>query len=77
MKSRCVHGKLEDILFFKMGYSKTAEPALKFAKKLSEETGYELLMLWDQETWFDECGHAEIWREFSKKSAWKIRLEMA
>ena len=35
-----------------MGYSKTAEPALEFAKKLSEETGYELLMLWDQETWF-------------------------
>lgn len=40
------------ILFFKMGYSKTAEPALEFAKKLSQETGYELLMLWDQETWF-------------------------
>ena len=44
--------KKDYILFFKMGYSKTAEPALKFAKKLSEETGYELLMLWDQETWF-------------------------
>lgn len=40
------------ILFFKMGYSKTADPALEFAKKLSEKTGYELLMLWDQETWF-------------------------
>ena len=44
--------KKDYILFFKMGYSKTAEPALEFAKKLSEETGYELLMLWDQETWF-------------------------
>lgn len=40
------------ILFFKMGYSKTADPALEFARKLSEKTGYELLMLWDQETWF-------------------------
>ena len=44
--------KKDYILFFKMGYSKTAEPALKFAKELSKETGYELLMLWDQETWF-------------------------
>lgn len=44
--------KKDYILFFKMGYSKTAEPALEFAKKLSKETGYELLMLWDQETWF-------------------------
>ncbi len=44
--------KKDYILFFKMGYSKTAEPALEFAKKLSEETGDELLMLWDQETWF-------------------------
>lgn len=44
--------KKDYILFFKMGYSKTAEPALRFAKKLSKETGYELLMLWDQETWF-------------------------
>lgn len=44
--------KKDYILFFKMGYSKTAEPALEFAKKLSQETGYELLMLWDQETWF-------------------------
>lgn len=40
------------ILFFKMGYSKTADPALEYAKKLSEKTGYELLMLWDQEIWF-------------------------
>lgn len=40
------------ILFFKMGYSKTADPALEFAKKLSKKTGYKLLMLWDQETWF-------------------------
>lgn len=44
--------KKDYILYFKMGYSKTAEPALEFAKKLSKETGYELLMLWDQETWF-------------------------
>lgn len=44
--------KKDYILFFKMGYSKTADPALEFAKKLSEKTGYELLMLWDQETWF-------------------------
>lgn len=40
------------ILFFKMGYSKTADPALEFAKKLSIKFGYELFMLWDQETWF-------------------------
>ena len=45
--------KKDYILFFKMGYSKTAEPALEFAKELSKETGYELLMLWDQETWFE------------------------
>lgn len=44
--------KKDYILFFKMGYSKTAEPALEFAKKLSKKTGCELLMLWDQETWF-------------------------
>lgn len=44
--------KNDYILFFKMGYSKTAEPALEFVRKLSQETGYELLMLWDQETWF-------------------------
>ena len=44
--------KKDYILFFKMGYSKTSESALEFAKKLSKETGYELLMLWDQETWF-------------------------
>ena len=44
--------KKDYILFFKMGYSKTAEPALEFAKKLSKTTGYELLMLWDQEMWF-------------------------
>lgn len=44
--------KKDYILFFKMGYSKTADPALEFAKKLSQKTGYELLMLWDQETWF-------------------------
>lgn len=44
--------KKDYILFFKMGYSKTADPALEFAKKLSKKTGYELLMLWDQETWF-------------------------
>lgn len=44
--------KKDYILFFKMGYSNTADPALEFAKKLSKKTGYELLMLWDQETWF-------------------------
>lgn len=44
--------KKDYILFFKMGYSKTAEPALEFAKKLSKKIGCELLMLWDQEIWF-------------------------
>ena len=40
------------ILFFKMGYSKKADPALQFAKELSKKTGYKLKLLWDQEMWF-------------------------
>lgn len=40
------------ILFFKMGYSKKADPALQFAKVLSRKTGYKLKLLWDQEMWF-------------------------
>ena len=40
------------ILFFKMGYSRKADPALQFAKELSRKTGYKLKLLWDQETWF-------------------------
>ena len=44
--------KQDYILFFKMGYSKTADPALEFARRMSRETGCRLYMLWDQETWF-------------------------
>lgn len=37
------------ILFFRMGYSPLAEPAMHFAYELSKKTGFELLLLWDQE----------------------------
>lgn len=61
-KIATVPSKKKYILFFKMGYSTKADPALQFAKKLSKAMGYELIMLWDQEIWFQyrDVKHAGV-----------------
>lgn len=40
------------ILFFQMGTSPKAEPALKLAQEMSKKSGYKLLYFSDQERWY-------------------------